>query len=65
MRINKRQEKILNKVSVHLPRPVFSHAQLYATLSCVSSPSGLKVLLCNKRGVLVDVTKKIWCIGMY
>ena len=38
---------IINKSQGQLPRPVFSHGQLYITLSCVSSPSGLKVLICN------------------
>ena len=59
MTINKSQGQTLNRVGIYLPRPVFSHGQLYVALSRVSSPSGLKVLLCNKRGVPVDVTKNV------
>ena len=59
MKINKSRGQTLNKVGVYLPGPVFSRGQLYVALPRVSSPSGLKVLLCNKRGVLVDVTKNV------
>jgi len=59
MAINKSQGQTLNQVGVYLPRLVFSHGQLYVALSCVSSPSGLKVLTCNQRGVPIDVTKNV------
>jgi len=59
MTINKSQGQTLNRVGVYLPRPVFSHGQLYVALSRVSTPSGLKVLICNKRGTPVDVTKNV------
>jgi len=59
MTINKSQGQTLNRVGIYLPRPVFSHGQLYVVLSRVSSHSGLKVLLCNKRGVPVDITKNV------
>ena len=59
MTINKSQGQTLNRVGIYLPRPVFSHGQLYVALSRVSSPSGLKVLLCNKMRVPVDVIKNV------
>jgi len=59
MTINKSQGQTLNQVGVYLPRPVFSHGQLYVALSRVSSPSDLKVLICNRRGVHMDVTKNV------
>jgi len=64
MTINKSQGQTLNQVGVYLPKPMFSHGQLYVALSHVSSPSGLKVLICNRRGVPTDVTKK-WSTRMY
>ena len=59
MTIYKSQGQTLNKVGVYLPRPVFTHRQLYVALSRVSSSSGLKVLICNRRGVPMDVTKNV------
>jgi len=59
MTINKSEGQTLNRVGIYLPTPLFSHSQLYVALSRVLSFSGLRVLLCNKRGVLVDVTKKV------
>jgi len=59
MTINKSQGQTLNEVGVYLPRPVFSHGQLYVALLRISSSSGLKVLTCNQRGIPTDVTKNV------
>ncbi|XP_019086315.1 PREDICTED: uncharacterized protein LOC104720511 [Camelina sativa] len=44
MTINKSQGQSLEQVGIYLPKPIFSHGQLYVTLSRVTSEGGLKVL---------------------
>ena len=54
MTINKSQGQSLASVGLYLPRPVFTHGQLYVALSRVRSRSGIKVLICNKSDDKVD-----------
>ncbi|XP_071714271.1 uncharacterized protein [Rutidosis leptorrhynchoides] len=45
MTINKSQGQSLDFVGLYLPRPVFSHGQLYVALSRVTNPEGLKIII--------------------
>ncbi|XP_074288484.1 uncharacterized protein LOC141613640 [Silene latifolia] len=47
MTINKSQGQSLAHVGLYLPRSVFTHGQLYVTISRVTSKKGLKVLICD------------------
>ncbi|XP_020967741.1 ATP-dependent DNA helicase PIF1-like [Arachis ipaensis] len=50
MTINKSQGQSLSHVGLHLPKSVFTHGQLYVTLSRIKSRSGLKVLILDEGG---------------
>ena len=47
--INKAQGQSLRYVAVYLPKPVFSHGQLYVAVSRERSFAGLKVFTSNGR----------------
>ncbi|XP_019176499.1 PREDICTED: ATP-dependent DNA helicase PIF1-like [Ipomoea nil] len=59
MTINKSQGQTLSTVGLLLRKPVFVHGQLYVALSRVSSPRGLKLLICNKDGKCVSSTMNV------
>lgn len=50
MTINKAQGQTIPNVGVYLPRPVFSHGQLYVALSRGTSMSTTKVLITPEKG---------------
>jgi ATP-dependent DNA helicase PIF1 len=50
MTINKSQGHTLSTVGLYLPRPVFTHGQLYVAVSHVRSRNGLKILITDDDG---------------
>jgi ATP-dependent DNA helicase PIF1 len=50
MTINKSQGQTLSNVGLYLPRPVFTHGQLYVAVSRVKTRKGLKILALDDSG---------------
>ena len=44
MTINKSQGQTVKNVRLYLPKPVFSHGQIYVAVSRVTSPHDLRIL---------------------
>ncbi|KAJ9558879.1 hypothetical protein OSB04_013493 [Centaurea solstitialis] len=59
MTINKSQGQSLSRVGLFLPRPVFTHGQLYVAISRVKSKDGLKVLVCDANGKTMSTTTNV------
>ncbi|XP_035838073.1 uncharacterized protein LOC110900753 [Helianthus annuus] len=59
MTINKSQGQSLERVGLYLPRPVFSHGQLYIAISRVKSRKGLKILFCDKEKRVCTTTTNV------
>ncbi|XP_056855859.1 uncharacterized protein LOC130505286 isoform X1 [Raphanus sativus] len=57
--INKSQGQSLSHVGIFLPRPVFSHGQLYVAISRVTSKKGLKILIVDEDGNPQKQTKNV------
>ncbi|KAK2417432.1 hypothetical protein QL285_039731 [Trifolium repens] len=49
MTINKSQGQSLDYVGIYLPRPVFSHGQIYVAVSRVKSKQGIKLLIHDEK----------------
>ncbi|KAK2381622.1 ATP-dependent DNA helicase PIF1 [Trifolium repens] len=49
MSINKSQGQTLGRVGLYLPRPVFTHGQLYVAVSRVRTMDGLKILIVDEK----------------
>ncbi|CAH9070140.1 unnamed protein product [Cuscuta epithymum] len=50
MTINKKHGQSLENVGIFLRQPVFTHGQFFVTASRVTSPSGLKFVICVEEG---------------
>lgn len=59
MTINKSQGQTVRNVGLYLPKPVFSHGQIYVALSRVTSPEGLKILCVDEDEKHSGFTKNI------
>ncbi|KAG5151029.1 hypothetical protein JHK84_027501 [Glycine max] len=57
--INKSQDQSLACVRLYLPRPVFSHGQLYMEISRVQSKQGLKILIHDKDNNPLQTTTNV------
>ena len=53
------QGQSLKNVGIYLPKPIFSHRQLYVALSRVTSRVGLKLLICDDEGRLSNKTYNV------
>jgi ATP-dependent DNA helicase PIF1 len=49
MTINKSQGQTLQRVGIYLPKPVFSHGQLYVAMSRVGAPDCLSIMVAGGR----------------
>jgi ATP-dependent DNA helicase PIF1 len=57
--INKSQRQSLSKVGLYLPRPVFTHGQLYVAVSRVTTTRGLKMLILDEDGKPCNTTQNV------
>jgi len=59
MTINKIQGQTLSKVGLYLPRPIFTHGQLYVVVSRVKSEKYLKILILDEDGQQTTSTTNV------
>ncbi|XP_058783615.1 uncharacterized protein LOC131658325 [Vicia villosa] len=59
MTINKSQGQSLDTAGLYLPTPVFSHGQLYVSISRVTNKNGLKILIHDNDSVPCSTTTNV------
>ncbi|GJZ47648.1 putative PIF1 DNA helicase/replication protein A1-like protein [Tanacetum coccineum] len=59
MTINKSQGQSLGQVGLYLPRPIFTHGQLYVAVSRVRSKKGLKMVIYDEDKNLTNTTTNV------
>jgi len=59
MAINKSQDQSLSRVGVYIPKPVFTHKQLYIAVSRVNSKKGLKLLILDEDNNVCKETTNV------
>ncbi|XP_017221478.2 uncharacterized protein LOC108198225 [Daucus carota subsp. sativus] len=59
MTINKSQGQSLERVGLFLPKPAFTHGQIYVAVSRVTSPSGLRLFIDANTGAPTNITQNI------
>ncbi|XP_074378693.1 uncharacterized protein LOC141720244 [Apium graveolens] len=59
MMINKSQGQSLDTVGLYLPKAAFSHGHIYVSLSKVTRPEGLHILIDSCDGISTDITNNV------
>ena len=59
MTINKSQGQSLSNVGLFIPKPIFSHGQLYVAVSRVTSHNGLKIVIDGSNEQRSNITANI------
>ena len=57
MTINKAQGQTLDRAGLYLPKPVFSHGQLYVALSRVRQKESIKILIGKSSSIPAQYAK--------